>query len=78
MPEYISSITLPNNETFLIKDSNAIKKEGVSGDIMYWSTTDTPTRLGIGTEGKILKSDGSAPTWDEEYKVELIDFMEAT
>lgn len=78
MPNYISSITLPDNSNYIIKDANAIRKNGVSGDIMYWSTTDTPTRLNIGADGKILKSNGSTPEWSDEYKVEIIDFKEAT
>lgn len=75
---YVSSITLPNNDVLTIKDKNAINKVGVEGDLVYWSDTNTPTRLTIGTSGQVLKSNGTTPAWTDEYKVEIVDMMGAT
>lgn len=35
-----------------------------AGDIVYYATGTTLTKLGIGAAGYVLKSDGTAPTWD--------------
>ncbi len=34
-----------------------------TGDILYASSASTPARLAVGTNGQILKSNGTTPTW---------------
>lgn len=34
-----------------------------AGDIIYWSGANTPVRLGIGSNGQVLKISGGVPTW---------------
>lgn len=36
------------------------------GDIIYASAANTPTRLGIGTNGKVLKVVGGVPSWADD------------
>jgi hypothetical protein len=36
-----------------------------TGDIIYASGANTPARLGIGTEGQILKVTSGVPAWGE-------------
>lgn len=36
-----------------------------TGDIIYASGSNTPARLGIGTEGQVLKVTSGVPTWGE-------------
>lgn len=36
-----------------------------TGDIIYASAANTPARLGIGTEGQVLKVTSGVPTWGE-------------
>ena len=36
-----------------------------TGDIIYASANNTPARLGIGTEGQVLKVTSGVPTWGE-------------
>jgi len=40
-----------------------------AGDLMYASGAYTLARLGIGTDGKYLGANGSAPAWREVYPV---------
>ena len=41
------------------------------GDLLYGSATDTWDRLGIGSNGYILKSDGTKPVWSPDVYVKL-------
>lgn len=47
--------------------NGAIPKSLVTttGDIIYASATSTPVRLGIGTEGQVLKVTSGVPAWGE-------------
>lgn len=58
--------------------SGNVANTGATGDLLYWSNTNTPSRLIIGTEGKVLKSNGTAPEWANEYNVTIIDLTSIT
>lgn len=45
-------------------DDKLNKATGAKGDLIYWSATDTPARLGIGTQGYVLTvSSNGVPVW---------------
>ena len=48
--------------------STYIKKSigTAKGDIIYWSSADTPTRLAAGSNGYILKMANGVPTWSSD------------
>ena len=54
--------------------SGNISNTGAIGDMIYWSAANTPSHLTVGTEGQVLKSSGTAPSWENEYKVEIEDW----
>ena len=54
-PQYVSSLTTAQGGTGLTSFT--------AGDLVYFSTGTTFTKLGIGTNGYVLTSNGTAPTW---------------
>jgi hypothetical protein len=43
----------------------ALMEHGTQGDVLYYGATGTPTRLGVGTAGQVLTTNGAAanPSW---------------
>ena len=72
LPNASGTIALTNDFSNVSNNATLNGTTGTLGDMLYWSAANTPARLSIGTEGKILKSDGSVPNWEDEYKVEII------
>lgn len=52
--------------------SGNVANTGATGDLLYWSNTDTPARLNVGTDGQILKLNDGLPSWSNEYKIEIL------
>lgn len=48
-------------------NSEVIKNTGSKGDILYWSDTNTPTRLAKGNNGQVLKiNSNGVPAWSTD------------
>ena len=54
-PQYVSSLTTAQGGTGLTSFT--------AGDLIYYTSGTTFTKLGIGTNGYVLTSNGTAPTW---------------
>ena len=54
------------NSVKIAYDAAILKSIGTTkGDILYWSASGSPARLGIGTAGQILKATTAGPTWSD-------------
>lgn len=49
-----------------------------AGDLPYYSTGTALSKLGIGTNGQVLKSNGTAPVWDSVSNVAVTTFSAGT
>jgi len=65
VPTYTTNqlITSSHANTYWRDNINALWPFTTAGDMSYASAADTLARLGIGANGTILKSTGSAPAW---------------
>ena len=50
----------------IISNSSTITTGFQTGDILYASANNTLDKLGIGSIGQVLKSDGAVPVWDTD------------
>ena len=61
------TITFPDTTGTVALLTQVINKTSTTttGDIIYASSANTPARLGIGSEGQVLKVTSGVPTWGE-------------
>lgn len=58
-----NSWSAAQHNTYIRDNFTALWPFTANGDIAYQSTSGNLARLGIGTNGQVLTSNGSAPTW---------------